>query len=112
MVLLLPLSGSVSAPLDLAFDVDELVLKLTHLGTNAAGRFGLLELLPELVELKFELGDLAADALRTLIFKLVDLLLDLLLLRLIFLLLEGCLPGLGSCWIAMSVNRAQGSEMR
>ena len=108
MVLLVRLSGSVTAHLDLAFDHDELILELTHFGSNAAGRFGLLELLPELVELKFELVDLAADALRRLLLKLVDLVLDQLVLSLVLLLVEVCLPGLGSCWIDMSVEWSTG----
>ena len=104
----MPLRGSLIALLGLAFDDDELILKVTHLGSNAAGRFGLLELLPELVELKFELVDLAADALRRLLLKLVDLVLNYLMLSLVLLLVEVCLPGLGSCWIDMSVEWSTG----
>lgn len=59
----------------------------------------------ELVELKFEFGDLAADALGGLLVELVDLVVDLLVLSLILLLFEVRLPSVGSCyWINMSVK--------
>ena len=48
--------------------------------------------------------DLAADALRSLLFKLVDLVLDPLVLSLVLLLVEVCLLGFRGCWIDMSVG--------